>query len=69
MEEKLTRQLEGDQHEIVYTDGGFYRRTLKQGLRDSYGKYCYPNGISYEGQWQEDAAKGKGTLSTQKFTH
>ena len=40
-----------------------YTGDFKDGKRHGIGKYVYPNGGTYEGDWVNDIREGEGTLT------
>jgi len=40
---------------IKFTNGDWYEGEFKNGKRDGFGTYFYPNGkIRYEGEWKDN---------------
>lgn len=50
-------------------DGSVYVGAKKGDLRHGFGKYTYPNGDWYEGQWEHNKAHGEGTFWTRTGTY
>ncbi|MAI86951.1 MAG: hypothetical protein CMF99_07320, partial [Candidatus Marinimicrobia bacterium] len=44
--------------------GHNYTGDLKDGKRHGNGHYIYPNGNTYEGQWENNLINGKGTFQS-----
>lgn len=48
---------------LVFDNDATYTGTLKNGtIRDGYGIQKWPDGATYEGEWKDDVAQGKGKL-------
>lgn len=44
---------------FTYSSGGRYIGELQGGRRHGRGSFLYPDGSSYEGQWQDNVKHGE----------
>eukprot|EP00917_Polyrhabdina_sp_WS-2016_P003362 GHVP01007473.1.p1 GENE.GHVP01007473.1~~GHVP01007473.1.p1 ORF type:complete len:165 (+),score=29.81 GHVP01007473.1:2-496(+) len=51
---------------LRFEDGTFYRGELVGMERHGFGLQFEPNGLTYEGQWQNDRKHGRGTTYIEK---
>ena len=39
---------------LVFKDGSSYNGTFSKNIIDGFGKYAWPDGKTYEGNWKEN---------------
>jgi len=59
-----------EDHELkVFVGGSSYKGQMSDGLKHGQGRFTYPNGDVYDGEWQQDQAHGLGVFTAKDLKY